>query len=52
VENGGLARLRRAEAKGILASFLFQEINIYSYSGFLGISTKYEKKFKTLLFIY
>ena len=32
VENGGLARLRITEAKGILASFLFQEFNIYSYT--------------------
>jgi hypothetical protein len=31
-----LARLRMAEAKGILASFLFQEINIYSYRGWCG----------------
>jgi hypothetical protein len=32
MENGGLARLRIAEAKGILASILFQEFKIYSYN--------------------
>ena len=32
VENGGLARLRLAEAKRILASFVFEEFNIYSYN--------------------
>ena len=35
MQNGGLERLRIAEAKGILASFLLEEFTDYSYKHFM-----------------